>query len=71
MFNLSQLRFEVTDVLVLVGVEREVADSSNEGINTAGKHTQEEVSHSSALPTSGLKGAVVDDEAADGAKEES
>ena len=71
MFNLSQLRFEVTDVLIFVRVEREVADGSNKPVDTAGKGTPNKVCPSSALPTSGLEGAVVDDEATDGTKEPS
>ena len=36
-----QLFLEVTDVRSFVGIEREVADGSYEGIDTAGKHTKE------------------------------
>ena len=71
MFNLNKLRFEVTDVLIFVRIERQVANGCNEHVNTTGDGTPNKVCPSSALPTSGLKGAVVDDEAADGAKEES
>ena len=71
MFNLSQLCFEVTDVLVLVGIERKVANGSNKNVDTTGNGTPNKVTPGSALPTSGLEGAVVDDETTDGAKEES
>ena len=60
----------VTDVLILGGIEEEVADSSNERINSEGEISEKEVSPRSRGEAFGLELGVVDDDASDETEEE-
>ena len=67
---LIQLSLEVTDVLCLAGIKGKVADRSNEGVDTQGDVSKNNVCEGSRLPTVGLKRGVVDDKATNPTKEE-
>ncbi|MBP3396412.1 MAG: hypothetical protein J6L87_04475 [Clostridia bacterium] len=56
---------EVADVLFLAGIEEQVADGGNQGVDTAGDIAKEQVSLGSAGVALRLQGGVVDDQAAD------
>lgn len=60
----------VTDILCLVGAEAEVGKRSNEGVDTAGKVTPDEVRTGSGLVAFGLQLRVVDDETSEPTEEE-
>ena len=60
----------VTDVLILSGIEEEVADGSNEGVNTKSDVSEKEIRPRSGGKAFGLQLGVVDDDAADPTKEE-
>ena len=60
----------VTDVLFLGGIEEEVADGSNEGVNTKSEVCKKEVCPRSRGKAFGLELGVVDDDASDKAEEE-
>jgi hypothetical protein len=60
----------VTDVLILSGIEEEVADGSNEGVNTKSEVCKKEVCPRSGGEAFGLELGVVDDDASDKAEEE-
>ena len=69
-FLAKKLVLLVTDVLCLCGVEHEVADGSNQRVNTEGQVCEDEVCPGSGGPAFRLQGSVVDDNAADPAQEE-
>ena len=60
----------VTDVLFLGGIEEEVADGSNEGVNTKSDVSEKEIRPRSGGKAFGLQLGVVDDDASDKAEEE-
>ena len=60
----------VADVSFLSGIESQVADGSDQGVDTAGDVTQNQVCPSSGGVACGLQGGVVDDQATDPAQEE-
>ena len=60
----------VTDVLILSGIEEEVADGSNEGVNTKSDVSEKEIRPRSGGKAFGLQLGVVDDDASDKAEEE-
>ena len=60
----------VTDVLFLGGIEEEVADGCNEGVNTHGEVSKKEICPRSRGEAFGLELGVVDDDASDEAEEE-
>ena len=64
------LTLAIADVLFLVGIEGQVADGSNQGINAHGQEGQPEIGAGSAGVAFGLEGSVVDDDASDKAQEE-
>jgi hypothetical protein len=59
----------VADVLILGGVEEQVADGSNQRVNTKGYVGEDEVSPRSGSEAFGLQGRVVDDDTSDKAEE--
>jgi hypothetical protein len=59
----------VADVLILGGVEEQVADGSNQGVNTKGYVGKQEVCPRSGGEAFGLEGRVVDDDTTDKAEE--
>ena len=61
--------FLVTDVSCFSRIEYEVADGSNESIDTASDVAENEISESSGGVTFRLQGSVVDDKASDPTKE--
>ena len=69
-FYVSKLVLLVADVSFLSGIENQVADGSNQGVDTAGDVTQNQVCPSSGGVACGLQGGMVDDQAADPAQEE-
>ena len=60
----------VTDVLILGGIKEEVADRSNEGVNTHSDVGKKEICPRSGGEAFGLELGVVDDDASDEAEEE-
>jgi hypothetical protein len=60
----------VTDISFLGRIKEQVADSSNQRINTKGEVGKEEVSQRSGGVALGLEAGVVDNDTADPAKEE-
>ena len=60
----------VADVLGLSGVEHQVADRSDEGINAAGDVAEDNISAGARGVTFGLQRGVVDNKASDPAEEE-
>lgn len=60
----------VTDVLILSGIEEEVADGSNEGVNAKSDVSEKEIRPRSGGEAFGLELGVVDDDASDKAEEE-
>ena len=68
---MTELVLCVADVLFLGRIEGQIADSSNQAVDTEGNYGQEEVSSSSAGVALGLQGRMVDDQATDPAQEES
>jgi hypothetical protein len=60
----------VADVLFLGGIEGQVADGSNENVNTAGDVTQNDVCTGSGGVSLGLEAGVIDDKAAEPTQEE-
>jgi hypothetical protein len=60
----------VTDVLFLGGIEEEVADGCNEGVNTHGDVCEKEICPRSRGEAFGLELGVVDNDASDKAEEE-
>ena len=61
----------VADVTISSGIEEQVADGSDQGVNAKGNHCGPEVSAGSAGVAFGLQAGMVDDEAADPTQEES
>lgn len=61
----------VANVLFVSGIELEVADRSNEGVNTKSEECEPEVSTGSAGIAFGLKTGVIDNDATNPTKEES
>jgi hypothetical protein len=59
----------VADVLILGGVEEQVADGSNQGVNTKGYVGEQEISPGSGGKAFGLQGRVVNDDTSDKAEE--
>ena len=70
-FVLSDVRSTllVADILVLSGVEEQVADGSNQRVNTEGYVGEQEISPGSGGKAFGLQGRVVDDDTTDKAEE--
>ena len=66
----DQLVLLVTDVLILSGIEEEVADRSNEGVNTHSDVGKKEICPGSRGEAFGLELGVVDDDASDETEEE-
>ena len=66
----DQLVLLVADVLVLSGIEEEVADRSNEGVNTHSDVGKKEICPRSRGEALGLELGVVDDDASDETEEE-
>lgn len=60
----------VADVLVLGGVEGQVADGSHDLVNSAGYDCEQDVAAGTGRPTLCLQGRVVDDETSDPSEEE-
>lgn len=60
----------VADVLVLGGVEGQVADGSHDLVNSAGYDCEQDVAAGAGRPTLCLQGRVVDDETSDPSEEE-
>lgn len=61
---------EIADIAVVVRVEGQIADRSNQTVDPEGYHGEEEVRASSGPPTIGLETCMVDDQAADPTQEE-
>lgn len=59
----------VADVVGLSGIEGEVADRSNETVDTEGDYCKEDVSESSRCVAFGLEACVVDDDTTDPTEE--
>ena len=68
-FYYERLILLVADVLLLSGIKGQVADGSNQAVDTEGDHGQEDVSAGSTGEAFGLQGGVVDDQAADPTQE--
>ena len=60
----------ITDVLVLFGIEEDVADGSYESVNSESDHGKEDVAAGSGCVTLGLERGVVDNKASDPSEEE-
>ena len=69
-FYVSKLVLLVADISFLSGIESQVADGSNQGVDTASDVTQNQVCPSSGGMACGLQGGMVDDQATDPAQEE-
>jgi hypothetical protein len=65
----DQSILSVADILVLSGIKGQVADGSNQRINTHGQIGKNEVSPRSGGEAFGLEGRVVDDDTTDKAEE--
>lgn len=65
----DQSILSVADILVLGGIKGQVADGSNQRINTHRQIGEDEVSPRSGGKAFGLEGGVVDDDATDEAEE--
>jgi len=65
-----RLLFDVADVGVLAGIEDQVANRSNQLVDTKGNNAQEEVGKRSGSPTLGFEGGMVDNQTTDKAQEE-
>ena len=68
-FYVSKLVLLVADISFLSGIESQVADGSNQGVDTASDVTQNQVCPSSGGMACGLQGGMVDDQATDPAQE--
>ena len=68
----NQLRlFHITDILLFARVEGEVANRSDQRVDTAGNYTQEEVCLCSGLISLRLQRGMIDDKTSPKAQEES
>ena len=67
---MQELVLLVADISFLGGIEGQVADGSNQGVDTEGQVGQNEVCPGSGGVALGLEGSVVDDEATNEAQEE-
>ena len=62
-FRKIKLSSAVADISGLAGIEEQIADRSNEGVNTKSKISKDEIRPSSGSESYRLKRSVVDDKA--------
>lgn len=69
-FIKSQSVFFVTDIFCFCGIEYEVADRCNKGVNAKGEVRKNEVCESSGCVAFGFQRSVIDDQTSDPTEEE-
>ena len=65
----AKLVLFVADVAFLIGIKDQVADRSDQTVDTKGDHGEEDVRAGSAGVALGLQGSVIDDQTTDPAQE--